>query len=172
MAIVTAIDAEQRPAQTIEVGYDLASRYDDELIVLHVMPQDLFDRRRRARGESGDVEGGSPTPVSYGSSQGGTNKASSSVTAYSVDDAEEDAADVAREILDETLDEYDDVTVRGRVGDPTEEVLAEAERTDARYLVIGGRKRTPVGKAVFGSTTQSILLDADRPVVTVMRDNE
>jgi nucleotide-binding universal stress UspA family protein len=172
MAVVAAIDAEQRPAQSVSVGYDLASRYDDELIVLHVMPQDLFDRRRRARGDSEDVSGGSPTPVSYGSPGSGSSERTSSVTPYSVDDAEEDAAEVGQEVLDETLEEYEDVTVQGRVGTPAEEILAEAKRADARYLVIGGRKRTPIGKAVFGSTTQSVLLDADRPVVTVMRDDE
>ena len=58
----------------------------------------------------------------------------------------------------------------GRVGDPTEEVLAVAAELDARYVVVGGRRRSPVGKALFGSTTQEVLLESDRPVVTVMRD--
>lgn len=172
MAILVAIDGEQRPAQTVEVGHELAAQYGDELVVLHVMPQDLFNRRRQAIGGGEDVEGGSPTPVSYGGPAGQSGETSSSVNEYSVEDASEDAADVVREVLDETLGDWHDITVRGRVGTPTEEVLDEAERTDARYLVIGGRKRTPVGKAVFGSTTQSILLEADRPVVTVMRDEE
>lgn len=172
MAILVAIDGEQRPAQTIEVGHELADRYDDELVVLHVMSQDLFDRRRKSIGQSTDAEGGSVTPVSYGTPIEGANEASSSVANYTVEDAEADAADLAREVLDETLDEPTDVTVQGRVGNPTEEILAEAKRADARYLVIGGRKRTPVGKAVFGSTTQSILLEADRPVVTVMREDD
>lgn len=44
-----------------------------------------------------------------------------------------------------------------------------AEKQDARYLVVGGRKRSPTGKAIFGSTTQSILLNATCPVLTVMQ---
>lgn len=44
-----------------------------------------------------------------------------------------------------------------------------AEKHDARYLVVGGRKRSPTGKAIFGSTTQSILLNATCPVLTVMQ---
>jgi nucleotide-binding universal stress UspA family protein len=51
-----------------------------------------------------------------------------------------------------------------------EEILGEADRRSVEYLVIGGRKRTPVGKAVFGSKTQSILLTAACPVVTVMSE--
>lgn len=172
MAILTAIDAEHRPAETIAVGHDLASRYDEELVVLHVMPQELFEKRRRALGQGGDQSGGSVTPVSYGDPGQQSAEMSSTTNTYSVEVAEEDAADVAREVLEETLEEWGEVTCKGRVGNPTEEVLAEARRSDARYLVIGGRKRTPVGKAVFGSTTQSILLEADRPVVTVMRDDD
>lgn len=171
MAILVAIDGEQRSAQTIEVGYELADRYDDELVVLHVMPQELFDKRRQSIGQSTDTEGGSVTPVSYGTPLQGSNEAVSNVANYTVEDAEADAADVAREVLDETLDKWSDVTIQGRVGEPTAEILSEAKRTDARYLVIGGRQRTPVGKAIFGSTTQSILLEVDRPVVTVMRED-
>lgn len=61
----------------------------------------------------------------------------------------------------------------GLIGQPAAEILQYAEEVDARYIVIGGQKRSPVGKALFGSTTQQILLGAKRPVVTVMGpDNE
>ncbi len=56
----------------------------------------------------------------------------------------------------------------GRIGQPAAEILAYADTVDARYIVIGGQKRSPVGKALFGSTTQQVLLGADRPVLTVM----
>lgn len=56
----------------------------------------------------------------------------------------------------------------GRIGEPAAEVLDYAETVETRYIVIGGEKRSPVGKALFGSTTQQILLGAQRPVVTVM----
>lgn len=57
-----------------------------------------------------------------------------------------------------------------RHGEPSAEVLAEARANDADVIVIGGKKRSPVGKALFGSTAQSILLEADRPVTFVHTD--
>lgn len=56
----------------------------------------------------------------------------------------------------------------GLIGQPAAEILEYADEIDTRYLVIGGQKRSPVGKALFGSTTQKVLLGAERPVVTIM----
>lgn len=55
----------------------------------------------------------------------------------------------------------------GRRGNPAAEILEYATDVDAEYVVIGGRQRSRVGKALFGSVTQSVLLEADRPVVVV-----
>lgn len=87
---------------------------------------------------------------------------------YYVDEASADAANQARAVAEATVDDVGGMTFRGRVGDPVEMILDEAQSQDARYLVIGGRRRTPVGKAVFGSTSQSLLLGADRPVLFVV----
>ncbi len=46
-------------------------------------------------------------------------------------------------------------------------VLAVTERVDADLLVIGGRRRSPVGKFLLGSSTQSMILKAGVPVLTV-----
>jgi nucleotide-binding universal stress UspA family protein len=63
-----------------------------------------------------------------------------------------------------------DHEVRGAVGDPQEAIGEEAEATQADLLVIGGQRRSPAGKAVFGSLTQDVLLTAPCPVVFVRRD--
>ncbi|MFC7136274.1 universal stress protein [Halobaculum litoreum] len=61
--------------------------------------------------------------------------------------------------------------VEGVVGDPGEAIAALAERVDADRVFVGGRKRSPTGKAVFGSTAQQILLSAPCPV-TFVREAE
>ena len=55
-------------------------------------------------------------------------------------------------------------TVQGNVADT---VLGLAEEAGAVLLVIGARRRSPVGKLLLGSVTQTILLDADMPVMVV-----
>lgn len=54
-----------------------------------------------------------------------------------------------------------------RHGKPGEEVVEYADSVDADNIVVPGRKRSPVGKAVFGSVTQDIVLNAGQPVTIV-----
>ena len=56
-------------------------------------------------------------------------------------------------------------TTRGR--DASEEILALAEEHRAELIVIGLRRRSPVGKLLIGSTAQRVLLDATCPVLAV-----
>jgi nucleotide-binding universal stress UspA family protein len=49
-------------------------------------------------------------------------------------------------------------------------VLGFARRAGAEILVIGARRRSPVGKFLLGSVTQTIILDADTPVLVVKED--
>ncbi len=60
-----------------------------------------------------------------------------------------------------------DVRQDAHSGDLADEVVRVAEQSDASVIVIGLRRRSPVGKLLMGSTAQRILLDADRPVLAV-----
>jgi nucleotide-binding universal stress UspA family protein len=51
--------------------------------------------------------------------------------------------------------------------DVGEAVLDVVNSLDAELLVIGARRRTPVGKLFLGSVTQNIILHADVPVLVV-----
>lgn len=52
---------------------------------------------------------------------------------------------------------------------PAEEILSAAEDSGADLIVIGLRRRTPVGKLFLGSSSQQVILDAACPVVAVKR---
>jgi nucleotide-binding universal stress UspA family protein len=62
-----------------------------------------------------------------------------------------------------------EVVVRdfARGNDPAEDLVDVAEREQAALLVIGLRRRSPVGKLLLGSNAQRILLTADCPVLAV-----
>ncbi len=51
--------------------------------------------------------------------------------------------------------------------EPAEDLISIAEASDADLIVIGLRRRTPVGKLILGSNAQRILLDAPCPVLAV-----
>lgn len=50
---------------------------------------------------------------------------------------------------------------------PAEAILDAAAEHDADLIVVGIRRRSPVGKALLGSTSQQVLLDADCDVLGV-----
>ena len=51
--------------------------------------------------------------------------------------------------------------------EPAEDLISVAEANDAELIVIGLRRRTPVGKLILGSNAQRILLDAHCAVLAV-----
>lgn len=51
--------------------------------------------------------------------------------------------------------------------EPAEDLIALAETKSAELIVIGLRRRSPVGKLILGSNAQRVLLDAPCPVLTV-----
>lgn len=60
-----------------------------------------------------------------------------------------------------------DPQLRGEFGSPGTVLIEVVQEMEPDFLVVGGRKRSPAGKAVFGSTAQEVLLSATPPVVFV-----
>lgn len=148
MAILAAIDESERSRIVIKIALDLAEAYDDTLVALHVIPEEEFDTHIKSMQSLPEFQD------------------------YSFTQAEDSAAEFARKFTRETVDDIDlqQMETRGRVGDIRTEILSEANSLDPRFLVIGGRRRSPAGKAIFGNTAQKILLNADCPVVTRMSE--
>ncbi|UTF55729.1 universal stress protein [Natronosalvus rutilus] len=149
MAILVVVDDDEDIEgieETITVAADLAEKYGEELIALNVVSQDEFLKEQQGKTSIADVK---PEPIER---------------------YESEAADRAREIVGQIIDASTDVTYMGRVADPANGIVKTGRDVDARFIVIGARRQSPIGKAIFGSTTQSVLLSADRPVLTVMEE--
>jgi nucleotide-binding universal stress UspA family protein len=89
----------------------------------------------------------------------------------SVDELATRAATNAKELADDVLEGMDvNYEVLGLVGTIPDDILTVADERDCDHIVVVGRKRSPTGKAVFGDTAQSIVLNFDGPV-TVLTDD-
>jgi nucleotide-binding universal stress UspA family protein len=60
-----------------------------------------------------------------------------------------------------------DVRQPAQAESPAEEILRVADEVTATLIVIGLRRRTPVGKLLLGSQSQHVLLEAECPVLAV-----
>lgn len=137
MQVVVAANSTD-DAHVVTEAAELADAFADELHVLTVLDLE----------EVGDDIG-----------PGGPDEAA---TERLEQEAKKRAAEIATEAG------VDDVRPVGAVSSSVaRSVLEYAQDGPTRYIVIGGRKRSPVGKALFGSTGQKVLLEASVPVVSV-----
>jgi len=140
MVIVAAVDNTEFSGSIVERGNRLAEALGSELHVVHVMDPAEFEQRER---ESVKHSG----------------------RAIDLSEMRQIAKDVARDVASQVTEDFVPV---GRIGDVTTELLDYLEQVDVDYTVLGGRKRTTIGKAILGSVTQDVLMNADEPVVIVM----
>lgn len=143
MVIVAAVDQSERAPGIVEEANELGEAFGEPVHVVHVLSRSEFV---------------------------GLERTSVSDTGKSI--PTDDILDIAEELAQEAIDEsgVDDAKAVGLLGEPADEIINYGESNDARYLVIAGRKRSPVGKALFGSVVQSLMLNSDVPVVSLRTD--
>jgi nucleotide-binding universal stress UspA family protein len=73
--------------------------------------------------------------------------------------------------LDEAGVEHE-VRALVRGNEPAEDLVEVAQESEASLIVIGLRRRTPIGKLILGSNAQRILLEATCPVLAVKAGEE
>lgn len=139
MVIVAAVDRSEHAKEVASEAEELAAAFDDSLVLIHVMSRSEFIEI-----ESTNVE--------------------QSGEAVDIEEIRETASKHAEDAAADISMSYKTI---GGFGEIVTVVNEYASDHDARYIVVGGRKRSPTGKAIFGSTTQDILLNAEFPVLTV-----
>jgi nucleotide-binding universal stress UspA family protein len=141
MVVVTAVDRSDDAGAVIKEAEKLAMALEEPLHIVHVMTRSEFtDVQRASTEESG--------------------------TAVDMDTIADLAAEYAEESVSGIDLSYKSV---GLVGDAASKLVQYADEQNASYLVIGNRKRSPAGKAIFGSVSQSVILNSKNPVVSVVR---
>jgi nucleotide-binding universal stress UspA family protein len=85
-------------------------------------------------------------------------------------DSEEQLEEVRKELRDAGVEHEVRQLVRGM--DPADDLVNVATEVQAEFIVIGLRRRSPVGKLILGSNAQRILLEAPCPVLAVKADED
>ena len=140
---LVVVDPVPEMERLLELAAEYADCADAELVLFHVTDEQAGEQTRRK----------------MAAFVGGDHRYEPSV-----DDNQRFAADVGTAFLDDVPFE-----ASGAVGDPPGRILAAAADSDSDHVFMTGRKRSPTGKAVFGDTTQAVLLGASCPVTLVMR---
>ena len=83
-------------------------------------------------------------------------------------ETEQQLQDVRDKLQDSGVEHEIRQLVRGM--DPADDLIKVAEDLDADFIVIGLRRRSPVGKLILGSNAQRVLLDSPCPVLAVKAD--
>ncbi|MGH1562761.1 universal stress protein [Mumia sp. DW29H23] len=78
---------------------------------------------------------------------------------------EEQLKEVREQLADSGVDAEVRQLVRGM--DPADDLIKVADESGADFIIIGLRRRSPVGKLILGSNAQRVLLDATCPVLAV-----
>ena len=86
-------------------------------------------------------------------------------TAEDAAESEAQLAKVAKLLQSSDLQHEIRPLVRGQ--DPADDLIVVTEESDAELIVIGLRRRSPIGKLILGSNAQRVLLDSACPVLAV-----
>lgn len=149
MVILAAVDEKRNPDRIVETAFELAQAFDDELQVLHVIPEKNAEE--------------------HFESLRSVEEFRDAAFSIEIDRAKEIAETIIESSLGDSVD--GDISPKGRTGDPASEILAAADSIRPRFIVVGSRKRTPAGKVIFGSVSQSVILNSEYPTVTVRTDD-
>jgi nucleotide-binding universal stress UspA family protein len=143
-ALAVVKDSESAKRLVREAG-ELAADTDAAIIVLYVTTKKKYKANRKSLEQ---VPGIGTTYTKKKALEG----------------AQQFAADICREVLGDIDIEYESI---GRIGNESEEILTVADIHGCDHIFLTGKKRTPAGKAMFGDSTQSVILNFDGMVTVV-----
>ncbi len=130
-----------RTDELIDAVLEIAVPTDAGVVLLHAFSEKAYEQGIEEAGFD-DADPPSPTELA-------ARLESVDVIAAALEDAE-----ITHEI-------------RGAIGPEGDTILRETESTGGDLLYLSGRKRSPTGKAVFGSTSHRIMMNASCPVLFV-----
>lgn len=135
-------DDRERVERLAEETLDVAGPTGATVVIAHVFTRDGFDDAREKLNIDHDVGDASADTVAR-------------------------SHEPVRELEDACKEAGVDYEIRGAIGNRGEEVVELAKEHTADRVVVGGRRRSPTGKAVFGSVAQEVMISSPCPVTFV-----
>ena len=141
-------DSDDSVVEIIREAGELAAEVDAPLRVLTVVTDAEYQNDVEILGTIGDFEGADyrKGPTAYAE-----EVANTAITDL-LSDLEVETEAIGKVVDDES--------------DRAEAILEVAEKNDCDYIFLLGQRRSPTGKAIFGDTAQSVILNFDKYVVT------
>ncbi|ACV12607.1 UspA domain protein [Halorhabdus utahensis DSM 12940] len=143
---LVVVDDTEASEELLRKAGDIAEGLGAKLYLFGTLDPDEFDEARETLDTIGEVEN----------------------TSYT----DSDILKTVHTSLNETIEEvfgdpdfaYETVGAVAGEGDRASKVIEAAEKFECGHIFLSGRKRSPTGKALFGDTVQSVLLDFDGEV--------
>lgn len=134
---------EDRVERLVDVATQITSPERSTVVVVHVFDKDSYTETVQSISEQADE--------------------------YINPDELASRMNVVQELTDRLAERSIDCEVRATKSGKGEGIVDIATEQSADQVIIGGRRRSPTGKAIFGSMVQTVLLNAPCPV-TFVRD--
>ncbi|AKU09447.1 universal stress protein [Haloferax gibbonsii] len=145
--VLAVVDPSETSKKVVREAGSIAEGMSADVVLIHVTTEDEYKARR------GTME---TLLRSSGS--------------YTHDDARAGATEFARDLGREVLADFEvEYQAVGSLGDKATEVLDAAAENECDHIFLSGRQRSPAGKAIFGDTTQRVILEFDGFVTVATR---
>ncbi|WP_114576535.1 universal stress protein [Saliphagus sp. LR7] len=146
---LVVVESADHARTLIREAGELAAGVGADLVLLTLMDRDEYEHDLETMETIADIEG----------------------VSYTSEDIKESGRrfgrDIAREEIGDLALEYESICAVVEGGGEADRILEAAQREGCDHVFIAGRKRSPTGKALFGDTTQKVILNFDGVVSVV-----
>ncbi|MFC4989776.1 universal stress protein [Saliphagus infecundisoli] len=146
---LVVVESADHARTLIREAGELAAGVGAGLVLLTLMDRDEYEHDLETMETIADIEG----------------------VSYTSEDIKESGRrfgrDIAREEIGDLALEYESICAVVEGGGEADRILEAAQREGCDHVFIAGRKRSPTGKALFGDTTQKVILNFDGVVSVV-----
>lgn len=146
---LVVVESADHARTLIREAGELAAGVGAELVLLTLMDRDEYEQDLETMETIADIEG----------------------VSYTSEDLKESGRrfgrDIAADEIGDRAVEYESICAIVEGGGEADRILETAKREGCDHVFIAGRKRSPTGKAIFGDTTQRVILNFDGIVSVV-----